>query len=311
VASASSLASKIFPAAARQRMRTTAAALVRINSRLEWQFDRWLLAHRFCNRFGRELRLDPPHTFNEKVCYKRLYDRRTCLTLVADKVRVRDYIAEKIGDAYLTVIYQICRSPEEIDFARLPSRFVVKASHAAGMVLIVREKAAIEFDAVKAQLRDWLRRNYYVEEREWCYRDIPPRLIAEELLLDEAGAIPADWKFYVFDGKAAYVDVHRGRYGDDRRSMYDRSLNRVNVRWHYPNLPQDPIFPHNIETMFELAGRLGVGFDFIRVDLYNIAGRIVVGELTNYPYGGMALFDPPEFDRVLGENWSIPPVYGS
>jgi hypothetical protein len=177
------------------------------------------------------------------------------------------------------------------------------------MIRIVRDKAELKIEEVAEQLGDWLSCNLYTEQREWCYRDIPPRLIVEELLLDEHGRIPTDWKIYVFGGKAAYVDVHFGRHSDDRRNMYDRALKRVNVRWLYPNLPEDPVFPANMETMFEVAETLAAGFDFIRVDLYNIDGRIVVGELTNYPYGGMAPFDPPEFDAVLGSKWSTPRRY--
>jgi len=306
---ADSLVDKIFSGAARRRLRLAASAVAGINRRLEWHYDRWLLAHRFQYQFGRKLDLRAPRTFNEKVCYKRLYDRRPLLTMVADRVRVREYIAGRVGTDYLTRIYQICLSPLEIDYERLPSQFVVKASHGTGMIQIVRDKAALKIDEVTPQFQHWLGRNLYAEEREWCYRDIPPRLVIEELLLDERGMIPADWKFYVFSGKAAYVDVHFGRYSNDQRNMYDRALNRVNVRWLYPNLPTDPAFPHNIEAMFEVAERLAVGFDFLRVDLYNIAGRIVVGELTNYPYGGMAPFDPPEFDQVLGAMWSVPRRY--
>jgi hypothetical protein len=307
--SAGSLVKRILPATARRKLRVAASAIVHINRDLEWQYDRWLLSRRFRYQFGRKLDLRAPRTFNEKVCYKRLYDRRPLLTMVADRVRVREYIAEKVGAEHLTKIYQICCSPLEIDYGRLPAQFVVKASHGTGMILIVRDKAALRIDDITPQFQHWLRRSLYTEEREWCYRDIPQRLVIEELLLDENGMIPSDWKIYVFGGKAAYVDVHFGRYTDDRRNMYDRALRRINVRWLYPNLPGDPVFPANIEAMFEAAEKLAAGFDFLRVDLYNIAGRIVVGELTNYPYGGMAPFDPLEFDEVLGRMWSIPRRY--
>ncbi len=295
----------------REKLRFAAAVLVRVNEDLAWHYDRWLLEHRFRHQFGRNLNLAAPHTFNEKVCYKRLYDRRPLLTMVADKARVRDHVAAKIGAQHLTAVYQICASPEEIAYDRLPRQFVIKASHGTAMTYIARDPAQAKVArdaAAMARFSSWLTQNLYFEQREWCYRDIPPRLIVEELLLED-GVIPADWKFYVFDGRAVYVDVHFGRYARDRRNMYDRSLRRMNVRWLYPNLDVDPVFPANMEEMFELAEALAEGFDFVRVDLYNIHGRIVFGELTNYPYGGMAPFDPPEFDDVLGAEWTMPSRY--
>jgi len=195
----------------RERLRSAASALVRLNGNLEWYYDRWLLARRFYHQFGRRLNLSAPRTFNEKVCYKRLYDRRPLLAMAADKLRVRDYVAAQIGAKYLTELYQVCNSPNEIDYDQLPSQFVIKASHGTAMTFIARDATKARDPRVRTELASWLTRNLYSEQREWCYRDIPPRLMVEELLL-ENGAVPTDWKFYIFGGNAAYVDVHVGRY---------------------------------------------------------------------------------------------------
>ncbi len=234
--SVGSYGEKALSAGLREKLRSAADALVQVNQNLAWRYDRWLLERRFRHQFGRNLKLAAPHSFNEKVCYKRLYDRRPLLTMVADKVGVRDYVAAKIGAQQLTTVCQICASPEEITYDRLPREFVIKASRGTAMTYIARDPAQAKVArdaAAMARFSSWLTQNLYSEQREWCYRDIPPRLIVEELLLED-GAIPTDWKFYVFGGKAAYVHVHFGRYVRDRRNIYDGSLRRMNVRLLYP-----------------------------------------------------------------------------
>lgn len=277
----------------------------------QWLEDRDLIKRTFRERFGRELDLDNPRTFNEKIAFKILFDRRPLLTLVTDKIRVRDYVAQKIGPAYIARLYQVCSSPRQIDWQALPPSFVVKPNHGSDMVEFIRDKSELKPEQLLPALERWLRVDYYRRHRrEWSYRNIVPSLLFEEFLADEGGHIPPDFKFFVFDGWAAFVQVDFSRHTDHRRNFYDRDLNRLEVRLLYPTSDDRFVFPDNIEEMFALAGRLGSGFDFVRVDLYNVEGRIVFGEMTNYPEEGRGVFDPPEYDAIFGVRWQLPASYG-
>ena len=273
-------------------------------------YDRAIVTQNFRRKLGRRPNLRNPTTFNEKVAYKMLYDRRPLLTLIADKVKVRDYVAERVGAQFLPKVYGIFESVDEIDWQQLPESFVIKANHGCEMNVFVPDKAKANTAEIALQLRVWLGRNFYYHLREWCYLDIRPMVLIEELLRDEHSDHLIDWKFFVFDGRCKCVRVCLGPSEDRRQNYYDRDLRRMNVRMgHVPNSPNDPIMPTNIETMFSVAETLGRGLDFVRVDLYNVKGRIVVGELTNYPGAGLRQFIPAEFDALLGREWQVPAQY--
>ena len=272
--------------------------------------ERETVVRNFQKKFGRPPNLSNPATFNEKVTYKILYDRRPILTRLADKLQARDYVAERIGPGHLTELYQVCRLPGEIDWQKLPQRFVIKMNHGCGMNIFVTDKSRISVSSITSRLDSWRATNFYHVCLEWAYRDIQPRIFIEEMLTEESGAMAADWKFYTFDGRAEFLQVNLDRFGQATRNDYDRHLNRLNFRGPYhPNSPTDPAFPHNIDAMFLLADKLGSGLDFVRVDMYNLNGRIVVGEFTSYPGAGRDPFDPPEFDELYGSKWRVPRRY--
>jgi teichuronopeptide biosynthesis TupA-like protein len=272
--------------------------------------DAALIARRFQTVFGRPPDLGNPRTFNEKIAYKLIHDRRPLLTRLADKLRARDYVAERIGPEYLSTIHQVCRSPDEIDWQRLPDRFALKANHGSGMYILAWNKSALNRGRASTQLKEWLALNFYDVHREWAYRDIEPSVFVEELLSEGSKRVAIDWKFYVFAGRAEFLQVNLDRFGQSARNDYDRSLKRLPFRGpHHPNSPIDPKFPHNLDLMFSLAEKLGAGLDFVRVDMYNIEGRIVFGEFTSYPGAGLDRFDPPEFDTLYGSKWRVPERY--
>ena len=292
-----SAAGKLLPARTRRRIKRIGA--------LERLYDRAVVTRNFHRQFGRKPNLKRPTTFNEKIVCKILYDRRPLLTRIADKVQVRDYVAEKIGAEYLTRLYQTCRSANEIDWESLPERFAIKASHGSHMTRLISNKSQVDRTEIESQADRWLSTNYYDNFREWCYRDIRPALLIEEMLSDN-GKVPPDWKFFTFDGRAKYVSVYFDRFVELKKNNYDRQLKRLDLRYIFPNAREDPVFPENIELMFSLAEKLGKGLDFVRVDLYNVNGRVVFSELTNYPQAGLGVFDPPEFDTIFGKEWHCP-----
>jgi teichuronopeptide biosynthesis TupA-like protein len=271
--------------------------------------ERAVVTQNFQRVFGRPPNLQIPTTFNEKIAYKILYDRRPILTRLQDKLQARDYVALRIGAGYLTELYHVCRSPAEIEWLKLPRRFVIKMNHGSGMNIFVTNKAGIDVNSIGLRLETWLATNFYHCLLEWAYRDIRPTIFIEEMLSDDNGGMVVDWKFFTFDGRAEFLQVDVDRFTQQKRNVYDRRLNRLPFRGNHPNLPTDPKFPDNIDLMFSLADKLGSGLDFVRIDMYNLSGRIVFGEFTNYPGAGLERFYPPEFDELYGSKWRWPPPY--
>lgn len=291
------------------RSRDIIFALMSSNSWSAWRFDRYLARRRFREVFGVYPNLESPTSFSEKVIYKQIYDRRPLLTKAADKLGVRDYVSSIIGEQYLARVYQVAETPEGIDWEVLPPKFVVKANHGSGWNIIVKDKKVFDVAAARSQLKDWLSTNWYFYTREWCYRDIKPQVFVEEFLEGDDGSVPDDWKFFVYSGRAVYVQVDRGRFSNHRHSFYRRDLSQVDVRYLCDNLDRPPAWPENLDKMFEVAEALGRDFDFVRVDLYNVGGRIVFGELTNYPNAGLMPFEPSSVDVEFGSHWHVPARY--
>jgi hypothetical protein len=277
----------------------------------------------------RELaRLGEPVSFQEKVRYKMLADRRPLLTTFADKLAVRDYVASKVGAGILTDLYLVTDDPGVLATAELPREHVIKPTHASGACVVVADFAPPEAalpgspNGFSGQLvqpgnlstdrlidlcEHWLARGYRLHE-EWCYRNVPRRIIVEELL-GGGGGVPYDIKFSVFHGRVRLIQVELGRFDGHARNFYSPEWERldVSVRKYPPGT--DVARPAALDEMLRIAELLGGDTDFVRVDLYCIGPRIVFGELTNYPETGRMEFVPPEFDRELGRWWTPPKRY--
>lgn len=246
-----------------------------------------------------------PRTFNQKLFYKMLYDRRPLLVTFADKLLARDYVRQKIGDDILIELLLATDRPEEIEFAQLPEKFVVKANHGSGWVRIVNQLHDKESD-VRQTCQEWLAQTYSDSNWEWFYKSISPRILIERMLDAGDGEVPLDYKFFVFNGKAFMIQVDSGRFSEHRRSLFSRDWEPFNVSFsRYPMASVDVPRPACLPRMLEIAERLGSEVDFVRVDLYEVGGRIFFGELTNTPAGGLGKFDPREFDATLGSQWRI------
>lgn len=278
----------------------------------------------------RELvQLGEPVTFNEKVRYKMLKDRRPLLTVFADKVAVRDYVASRVSPSLLSELYLVANSPEALEQAALPREFAVKPTHASGACILVADFAPpeqelpasaadwiqvlvrperLDWDRLTGLCRHWISQRFTGYRDEWCYRKLPRRILVEELLVCDGG-VPLDFKFFVFHGRARMVQVDFDRFGEHLRSLYTPSWETLDARSQkYPRgIDIEP--PRALPEMLEIAEALGAETDFVRVDLYCIGARVVFGELTNYPEAGGGAFDPPEFDRQLGRWWSPPSRY--
>jgi TupA-like ATPgrasp len=258
-------------------------------------------------RLGVAPNLINPKTFNEKVQYRKLHDRRPLLTLMVDKYGARDYVKGIIGEQVLPRLLFVTENPSEIPFGDLPDKFVVKPTHGAGWVCVVTDKRAADIADIVQKCQYWMTQNYYNWTREWAYKNVKPRIIVEQFVGDETGAIPIDYKFFVVSGKVAFIQVDIGRFKDLRRNIYDTSWNRMDVALDFPNAPDDIPRPPHLETMMEYAQVLGKDIDFVSVDLYDTKEKVYFGEFTMAPGHGFVQFRPKEFDDYLGGLWRIPP----
>jgi hypothetical protein len=255
-----------------------------------------------------------------------LKDRRPLLTTFADKVAVREYVANVVGADCLTDSYAVAADPREIDRRALPREFVAKVSHGCGGMWIVTDTPgmaapdpdsktviatpeALDWARFETLFKEWLRRpTDYVE---WAYRKIPPRILVEELLSGPDGKVPNDYKIYVFNGRARLLHVDIDRFTEHRRRVYLPDWTPLDVAYIFPSDPTPSPPPASLSRMIEVAEALGAETDFVRVDLYDVDGRVVVGELTNYPGAGTGNFTPLAFEHELGSWWTLPPSYSS
>ena len=270
------------------------------NGRFDWMSDK--LCHMM-----KWLNLKNPQTFNEKLQWLKLYDRKPEYTMMVDKYRVREYIAKTIGEEYLIPLLGVWEDPEDIDFDALPDQFVLKPNHASGNVVICRDKRNLCQKETRKLTKNWLKREYYWSSREWPYKNIKPKIIAEELIADQI----VDYKFYCFNGepKCLYLSKGLEDHATASISFFDLELKRLPFyRSDFRPFTDEPEKPENFAQMIEIARKLSEGIAFVRVDLYSVAGKIYFSELTFYPCSGYMPFEPEEWDYKLGEWIELPKI---
>lgn len=257
-------------------------------------------------RMKKVLHLHPPKNYNEKIHWMNLFGNIEQYSSLADKFAVRDFVSERIGKKYLKKLYQVCESADSIDFDQLPNKFVLKGTHGSGYIFICRDKSKINKDAIKAKARNWLSENYYYTERERIYKNIPPRIIAEEYIEQEGGLI--DYKLKCFNGKVHFINIMVD-YEDQSRMCdgdhFDRNWNLCPFI-SGKKCPQKLPKPKNLDEMIEIAEKLSRGIPFVRVDLYNLSSRILFGEMTFTPAAGNNPFEPKEWERKMGDLIVLP-----
>lgn len=263
--------------------------------------DRQYAHWRYRYEVGRPFRLSDPKSFTEKIQYLKLHDRSEIRRRVADRIKVRDYAAETIGSRHLIPLHW---SGEELTrdvWEGLPEQFVLKANHGCGMVELVESKTDRSFEDLRNLTEKWRKINYARFGREWVYKDLPRIVLAEKLLLNRYDDIPRDYKFFCFHGKVEMIQVDFGRFEHQQRNLYTPNFKRLDVRNLCPQTEKKIDPPVALQKMIELAETLSKPFNFIRVDLYDVAGQIYFGELTNFPGNGFSPYEPDSFDFELGE----------
>ena len=275
---------------------------------LNWMPDKMYLEIVASAALGYKVDLDNPRTFNEKLNWLKIYDRKPIYTRMADKYGVRDYIAETIGEEYLIpLVGGPWDSFEEIDFDALPEEFVLKTTHDSGGVVICRDKAKFDIEAARKKLTWHLKREYFWGKREWPYKDVKPRIIAEKYMEDESGFLN-DYKFWCFNGRAELCNVCTERFsaGGVKLTYLDRNWVKQNFERESPASDKEIERPDKLDLMLSLADKLSQGHAFLRVDFYEIMGRLYFGELTFYPGGSFTKFKPAEWDEILGSWIELP-----
>lgn len=251
-------------------------------------------------RMGKELNLDNPQTFCEKLQWLKLYNRKPEYTTMVDKYAVKEYVANIIGEEYIIPTIGVWDRVEDIDWEALPNQFVLKCTHDSGGLVICKDKSTLDIKTAIGKLKKSMKRDYFYDNREWPYKNVNKRIIAEELI--GSGNID-DYKFSCYDGKVTDVMICMDREsGDTKFYFFDPKWNLLKYNKRGMAAPDGFTVPapKNIERMFEIAGQLSKGIPYLRVDLYNIDGKIYFGESTFFPQSGM---DPnllPETDILFG-----------
>lgn len=269
--------------------------------------DKKYLKIQFKDRVGYPLNLEEPQSFNEKLQWLKLYDRNPKYTMMVDKYRVREYVTDKIGSEYLIPLLGVWDNPDDINFNELPEKFVLKCNHNSGTgMCICKDKSKLDIAKVKAELQKGLNQDYYLTSREWPYKDVPRKIICEKFMSNqnhEDGGIN-DYKFMCFGGKVKCSFVCSERFNSDcvKVTFFDRDWNVMPFERHYPKSAVPIQKPANYENMIMIAEKLSEDIPFVRIDLYEINGKIYFGEMTFFPGSGLEEFTPETADYELG-NW--------
>lgn len=280
--------------------------ILRISSLSEAEYPAYL-EEWFERRTGWPLDLLHPETFNEKIQWLKLYDSTSIKTKLADKYRVRDWVAEKIGHDHLIPLLGVYNSFDEIDFDEMPNQFVMKANHGSGWNIVVEDKKKLDLSAAKRQFDAWMNLDYSKRiGLELHYGGIEPKIVVEEFISNGEGEL-FDYRFFCFNGEpfSIWVDVGSGT-DQHRRDIYDLDWNLMPVQVNYPNLEHRKMRPAQLEDMIEYARVLSEGFAFARVDFYAVGGTVFFGEITFTPQSGIGRWDPPEENKTYGDLLVLP-----
>jgi len=270
--------------------------------------DEEIIRKRFKDTMGKEVNLENPVNFNDKLQWLKLNWYDHLAVKCADKYKVREFVIDKIGEEYLNELYAVYNSVDEIDLSELPKQFVLKGTHGSGFNIICRDKSKINWKKEKKRMKRWLKINYHWKTREWVYKDIKPKIICEKLLLTEEGKLPRDYKFHCFHGNVDNVMVAINRETDDTKFyFFDKKWNLLEYNISGREAPKDFTLkqPKKINQMFKIAQKLSEEFPFVRVDLYYIKGQIYLGELTFFPQSGMDSNLLEDTDKLLGNKINL------
>lgn len=285
-----------------------------VSNFFQWLPDKWYLSLRYRFKMGHWIDWKNPKTFTEKIQWLKLYNRKPEYTTMVDKYAVKEYVANIIGNEYIIPTLGVWDAPEQIEWDRLPNQFVLKTTHGGGSggVVICKDKKTFDYRSAISKLSESMGRDIYSSYREWPYKNVPKRIIAEKFMAPEKSDIPKDlpdYKFFCFNGEPKYCQVIRDRYSKETIDFYDMDWNHQEFVGLNPVAHNglNPVArPEHLDEMKDICHKLAKGKPFVRVDLYVIDNSKYFGELTFYPASGMGVFTPEEWNGRLGDLLTIP-----
>jgi len=263
---------------------------------------------KFFRHHGYRLDLKSPRSFNEKIIWRKIFDRNPLFPIIMDKKQARDYVKSKLGketgERILVPLIFDSENPEEIPFGELPEEYILKPNHGSGWSIIVDRDHPAQPGEIVSKCRRWMKKTYGRSKMEWAYSSIAPRIMVEKLLKDSQGDLVPDFKFHVFGGKVEWVFVMHDRFGSRSAARYLRDFTRMeSASTSYTRAKSTPK-PENFEEMVEIVEKLAKDLDYIRVDMYNVDGAVFFGEFTIYPASGLNRMGKA-MDLGMGEKWDL------
>jgi TupA-like ATPgrasp len=288
---------------------------------LYFPYDIHIIFQQYKDTFGRYPNIIRPTTFNEYIQHSKVFRRKSLQTIFADKLVVRDYVKKRIGERHLVRLLWSGDDLHEAETMQLKVPFVIKANNSSGKNIFVTDPKNVDWHGIRAETKNWLKDDWSISSGEWQYRWIKPQFVIEEMLFDQSGKIPADWKFFTFHGKVRLFYIVFDRFGKEKsRIFYDESLERLDLE-----LDETPLFkgefvlPQNIREMIQLSEKLSNQEPLVRVDWYLVGSNPIFGELTLCPESGLGRFKPDRMDEILydyfrnvqhpGSGLTLPPTF--
>lgn len=289
-------------------LKNPSLAIIFLLDKVAFSFpDKLFLKIKYYLIMKRRLNIKAPKTFNEKLQWLKLYDRKAVYIPMVDKVEVKKYIADIIGEEYIIPTLGVYNSFEEINFCELPNQFVLKTTHDSGGVVICTNKQTFDINAAKRKLNKHLKINPFYRTREWPYKNVKPRIIAESFMVDDSGYELKDYKFFCFEGEVHYIQVDFDRLTNHKRNIYNTNWELQNFTIQYPNdIQREIVKPESLDKMISFANKLSKGIAHLRVDFYSIKDKIYFGELTFYHGSGTERFLPNKWDDIFGSLLKLP-----
>ena len=276
--------------------------------------DEQFLRKKYKVKMRKEINLENPETFTEKLQWLKLYDRKPIYTQMVDKHGAKQYVADRIGEEHIIPTLGVWKSFDDIDFDSLPNQFVLKCTHDSGGLVICRDKSKLDKNAARAKINRSMKRNYYYLSREWPYKNVEPQIIAEKFMSDEInGSSLMDYKFYCFNGEPKFLYISSGL--EDHSTAH---ISFVTLDWEFAPFHRKDFAPFDVlpekptkfDDMLAYCRELSSGHSFLRVDLYQINGEVYFSELTFSPCGGFMPLKETEYDKILGDMLTLPIVDG-
>ena len=252
-------------------------------------------------KVGKKLNLKDPKTYTEKLQWLKIHDRKELYSIMVDKYEAKKYIASKIGEEYVIPTIGVWDDFDSIDFESLPEKFVLKCTHDSGGLVICKDKSKLNKKEARAKIEKSLRTNFYWVGREWPYKNVKPRIIAEKFMVTDNEECLTDYKWFCFNGEPKLLYISKDKAEDPRTDFFDENGNLLPIRMRDPNSDKPPVIPQQFEKMKQLARKLSSGMVHIRVDFYLIDGKLYVGELTFYHNGGFSEVKPEEWNYKMGQ----------